>query len=423
MGGLGVKIGAIGKVTEIGMKVKTEENHQSANGANSKDTATSCARKEDSDVKPQLSSNQKKLDQSNGEQEAKTGEAVDLARISLKEAQSPAKEKVTKHAKKVKEADEVCALPAKDQDEPKVREIQVTLDTGESEPKIASMLVASAPSPPKDPPAVRPTSLPTAVSSPATKPTKISTVLPVNERMTSPLPKPNRVASPPPQYSIRVASPPPRPTRIASPNAVASNIQTNASAWAASPPPTPVHPSVDQSSNQRPLSPVPTQPSSRPMSPVCASSVTSADKTDDDCVAGSENAFIRGIRSPTREYSPAMPPLSKRLSKGPGDMPLDSGMIMVEAKPVQKAEINIAVNVASTATNPRERIIPIRVEGRGEASTAPIVPAVGRLAGSDSSKAVAKSLNSISVHTRAAPPRIASPPPPQPAKSVPIRPR
>lgn len=407
VGGLGVKIGAIGKVTEIGMKVKTEENHQSANRAAPKDTTTSSGRKEDNDVKPQLSGNEKKVERSSGEQEAKAGEAVDPA--TVKEVQSPTKEKLSKSAKKVKESDEVSTLPVKDQ-EPKVHEIQVTLDTGESEPKIASMLVASVPTPPKDPPAVRPTSLPTAVPSPAAKPTKTSTTLPTNERMTSPPPKSNRVASPPPQPALPIASPPPRPTRIASPTAVASNKQTSA----VSPPPP-----VDQSVNQRPQSPAPTQPSSRPMSPVYASSVTSTDRTDDDCIAGSENAFMRGIRSPTRDHPPAVPTLTKRFSKGPGEMPLDIGMVMVEAKPVQKAEINIAVNVASA--NPRERIIPIRVEGRGETITAPT--AVGGLAASDSSKAVPKSLNPISVQTRATPPRVASPPLTQPAKPVSIRPR
>ncbi|XP_057371289.1 uncharacterized protein LOC130692231 [Daphnia carinata] len=402
VGGLGVKIGAIGKVTEIGMKVKTEENHQSANRAAPKDTPTSSAQKEDSDAKPQPSSNEKKVEQSSGEQEVKANEPVDLA--PSKEVQSPTKEKIPKSA------DEVPPLPVKDQEplpvpnqEPKVHEIQVTLDTGESEPKIASMLVASVPTPPKDPPAVRPTSLPTAVT-PA-KPTK--TTLPTNERMTSPPPKSNRVASPPPQPAHRIASPPPRPARIASPTAVVSNKQT--SAVVVSPPP------ADQSLNQRPPSPAPTQPSSRPMSPVYASSVTSTDRTDDDCIAGSENAFIRGIRSPTRDHPPAIPALSKRFSKGPGDMPLDVGMVMVEAKPVQKAEINVAVNVASA--NPRERIIPIRVEGRGE------TPAVGGLAASDSSKVVAvKPLNPISVQARATPPRVASPPLTQPAKPVPIRP-
>ncbi|XP_045025839.1 serine/threonine-protein kinase par-1 isoform X3 [Daphnia magna] len=406
VGGLGVKIGAIGKVTEIGMKVKTEENHQSANREAPKDTTTSSGRKEDNDVKPQLSGNEKKVERSSGEQEAKAGEAVDPA--TVKEVQSPTKEKLSKSAKKVKESDEVSTLPVKDQ-EPKVHEIQVTLDTGESEPKIASMLVASVPTPPKDPPAVRPTSLPTAVPPPAAKPTKTSTTLPTNERMTSPPPKSNRVASPPPQPALPIASPPPRPTRIASPTAVASNKQTSA----VSPPPP-----VDQSVNQRPQSPAPTQPSSRPMSPVYASSVTSTDRTDDDCIAGSENAFMRGIRSPTRDHPPAVPTLTKRFSKGPGEMPLDIGMVMVEAKPVQKAEINIAVNVASA--NPRERIIPIRVEGRGETITAPT--AVGGLAASDSSKAVPKSLNPISVQTRATPPRVASPPLTQPAKPVSIRP-
>ncbi|KAI9564094.1 hypothetical protein GHT06_007832 [Daphnia sinensis] len=413
VGGLGVKIGAIGKVTEIGMKVKTEENHQSANRPAPKDTTTSSARKEDNDAKPQLSSNEKKVEQPSGEQEAKAVEAVDLA--AVKDVQSPTKEKVSKSAKKIKESDEVSTLPVKEQEplplkeEPKVHEIPVTLDTGESEPKIASMLVAPVPTPPKDPPAARPTSLPTAVPPPAAKPTKTSTTLPTNERMTSPPPKSNRVASPPPQPTLRIASPPPRPTRIASPPAVTSNKQTSAVS-----PPAPVDPSV----NQRPPSPAPTEPSSRPMSPVYAPSVTSTDRTDDDCIAGSENAFIRGIRSPTRDHPPAIPALTKRFSKGPGEMPADVGMVMVEAKPVQKAEINVAVNVASA--NPRERIIPIRVEGRGETITSPT--AVGGLAASDSTKAVPKSLNPISVQTRATPPRVASPPLAQPAKPVPIRP-
>ncbi|XP_046441053.1 nascent polypeptide-associated complex subunit alpha, muscle-specific form-like isoform X6 [Daphnia pulex] len=423
VGGLGVKIGAIGKVTEIGMKVKTEENnHQSENQTTPKDTKTSQPVQNDESLKPQGSSSEKKLpEQLNAEQEVQV--AVEKSEVAspvpVKEVQSPTKVST----KKVKESESPpSALPAQEPEEPKVREIPVMLDTGELETKVASILAAPGRSPPKDPPAPRPTSLPTPVSSSTPSPKATGQVSSsANERMTSPPPKPIRVASPPP---LRIASPPPRPVRIASPSppAVAHKI-INASARTVSPPPPLIRPSADQSPNQRPLSPS-TLPSSRPMSPVYASSMTSTDRTDDDCIAGSENAFIRGIRSPTREHPApaAIPPLNKRFSKGPGDMP-ENATVMVEAKPIQKAEINIAVNVASTSTNPRERIIPIRVEGRGE-STAAAVAAVGGLVASESSKAVPKSLNSISVQLRATPPRVASPPPPpaQPIKPVPIRP-
>lgn len=429
MGGLGVKIGAIGKVTEIGMKVKTEENnHQSENQTTPKDTKTSQPVQNDESLKPQqrstsAGSSEKKLpEQSNAEQEVQV--AVEKSEVAspvpVKEVEPPTKVLT----KKVKESESPpSALPAQEPEEPKVREIPVMLDTGELETKVASILAAPGRSPPKDPPAPRPTSLPTPVSSSTPSPKATGQVSSsATERMTSPPPKPIRVASPPP---LRIASPPPRPARIASPSppAVAHKI-INASARTVSPPPPLIRPSADQSPNQRPLSPS-TLPSSRPMSPVYASSMTSTDRTDDDCIAGSENAFIRGIRSPTREHPApaAIPPLNKRFSKGPGDMP-ENAMVMVEAKPIQKAEINIAVNVASTSTNPRERIIPIRVEGRGE-SAAAAVAAVGGLVASESSKAVPKSLNSISVQLRATPPRVASPPlpPAQPIKPVPIRPR
>ncbi|XP_046649150.1 mucin-5AC-like isoform X5 [Daphnia pulicaria] len=428
VGGLGVKIGAIGKVTEIGMKVKTEENnHQSENQTTPKDTKTSQPVQNDDSLKPQqgsssADSSEKKLpEQLNAEQEVQV--AVEKSEVAspvpVKEVQPPTKVST----KKVKESESLpSALPAQEPEEPKVREIPVMLDTGELETKVASILAAPGRSPPKDPPAPRPTSLPTPVSSSTPSPKATGQVSSsATERMTSPPPKPIRVASPPP---LRIASPPPRPVRIASPSppAVAHKI-INASTRTVSPPPPLIRPSADQSPNQRPLSPS-TLPSSRPMSPVYASSMTSTDRTDDDCIAGSENAFIRGIRSPTREHPApaAIPPLNKRFSKGPGDMP-ENAMVMVEAKPIQKAEINIAVNVASTSTNPRERIIPIRVEGRVE-STAAAVAGVGGLVASESSKAVPKSLNSISVQLRATPPRVASPPPPpaQPIKPVPIRP-
>ena len=426
VGGLGVKIGAIGKVTEIGMKVKTED--QLENQINAKDKKIGPVQKDESHVKPEgcVVSNEKKVEQSKTEQEVKVVTESEVApAVPLKKLQSSStKEKVSK----VKESEECpTTLPDKEQEESKSREIPVILDTGELETKVASILMAPE-RPPKDPPAApRPTSLPTPVSAPSPPKSTVQVSSTATERTTSPPPKQVRVASLTPQSPLRIASPPPRPVRIATPPPVATNKNVCAPARTMSPPPPLIRPLPDQSSvnHQRPLSPVSTLPLSRPMSPIYASSMTSTDRTEDDCIAGSENAFIRGIRSPTRDHPPAVPTLNKRFSKGSGDMP-ENAMVMVEAKPIQKAEINIAVNVASTSTNPRERIIPICVEGRGETTAA--VSAVGGLVPSDSNKAVksneiAKSLNSISVQLRATPPRVASPPPAQPIKPVPIRPR
>ena len=405
VGGLGVKIGAIGKVTEIGMKVKTEENHQ-----------------------PPVPQKTLKAKSSN---DSKTEKPVADPVVSIKEVKAK-KEKVSSAPLIEQTAPPVSVetAPAKEpqppavEEKPKLDEIQVILDTGDSELKVASMLVG--PSPPKDPPPtcppVRPTTLMEIVPSSA-KSTK-----PI-ERVASPPPKAIRVASPPPK-AIRVASPPPRPLRVVSP----------LPARIASPPPptTTVLPPVAPNNKQvsvavsvraisppplRPLSP-PSRPLSppaslsRPMSPVYVSAELPSDRTEDDCIAGSENAFIRGIRSPTRDHPPAITTTLKRFSKGPGELPSAAAVAdaVSEPKPIQKAEINIPVSVTSLSATPRERIIPIRVEGRELQPLQPIppVPTTVGLAGTEGTKALPKSLNSISVQLRATPPRVTSPPPIKP---------
>ena len=402
VGGLGVKIGAIGKVTEIGMKVKTEENHQ-----------------------PPVP--QKTL-KSKSSSEAKTEKPVADPVVSIKEVKAT-KEKVSSAPLIEQTAPPVPVetAPAKEppavEEKPKLDEIQVILDTGDSELKVASMLVG--PCPPKDPPPtcppVRPTTLTEIVPSSA-KSTK-----PI-ERVVSPRPKAIRVASPPPK-AIRVASPPPRPLRVVSP----------LPARIASPPPTttvlpPVAPNNKQVSvavSVRAISPPPLRPLSppsrplsppaslsRPMSPVYVSAELPSDRTEDDCIAGSENAFIRGIRSPTRDHPPAITTTLKRFSKGPGELPSAAAVAdaVSEPKPIQKAEINIPVSVTSLSATPRERIIPIRVEGRELQPLQPIppVPTTVGLAGTEGTKTLPKSLNSISVQLRATPPRVTSPPPIKP---------
>ena len=410
VGGLGVKIGAIGKVTEIGMKVKTEENHQPPV------PQKTLKAKSSSEAKTKSSS------------EAKTEKPVADPVVSIKEVKAT-KEKVSSAPLIEQTAPPVPVetAPAKEtpavEEKPKLDEIQVILDTGDSELKVASMLVG--PSPPKDPPPtcppVRPTTLTEIVPSSA-KSTK-----PI-ERVASPPPKAIRVASPPPK-AIRVASPPPRPLRVVSP----------LPARIASPPPTttvlpPVAPNNKQVSvavSVRAISPPPLRPLSppsrplsppaslsRPMSPVYVSAELPSDRTEDDCIAGSENAFIRGIRSPTRDHPPAITTTLKRFSKGPGELPSAAAVAdaVSEPKPIQKAEINIPVSVTSLSATPRERIIPIRVEGRELQPLQPIppVPTTVGLAGTEGTKTLPKSLNSISVQLRATPPRVTSPPPIKP---------
>ncbi len=238
VGGLGVKIGAVGKVTEIGMKVKTEE-------------------------------------------------------PAKKEAPTVLKKPKTSTASK---------------------EIQVMLDTGESEPKVASMLVPNddVDNRPTSPPLlVRPN--PPAPVNPVNKPVKKpSSILP-NKKPKEPIqPSPPRLTSPPPQIALmalaRALSPPPTATGIMR---------------AFSPPPAAL----------RALSPPPPA-AVRALSPPPSA-------TDGELVvAGSENAFIRSIRSPTKESSTNT------------------------SKVLQKAEISIPVSATSLTTTPRERIIPIRVESR-----------------------------------------------------------
>lgn len=316
MGGLGVKIGAIGKVTEIGMQVKTEE--------------------------------------------TPTGNATPI--------QSDKKEP-----------------KANPQQQPASREIQVVLDTGEPEPKIASMLV------PDDQAAdgqARPTSPPLLIR-PAgpTIPPKASTAKVQSPTVKAAQPRPmERVTSPPPLG--RVTSPPPTALLVL--------------ARALSPPPlsrTLSPPPVGGASAliSRALSP---PPFNRPMSPTSSKAVAAkSEEIPEDVIAGSENAFIRSIRSPTREPSqPGASQVSSSVVKRA------AGSDPVPPKPTLKSEINIPVSGTSLTPAPRERIIPIRVEGREQQDQQqqqqPATPKV-------SSPAAV-----VSIQRRGAtPPRIASPPP------------
>lgn len=377
VGGLGVKIGAIGKVTEIGMKVKTEENHRQPSPQKAAKSKSSSSARESKPKTEKVKS---------PSEETTTIEKVVAV---VKDAQSIEKKPSAVKEPVIKEPTTPTA------NQPKVKEIQVMVDTGESEPKLASMLVPVKPSPPKDPPPSSP-ALPTNIASTPTK-SPSSRTEPPNERVaTSPPPKPSRVASPPPRTII---SPTPK-ARVSSPPPPIPTKQITSRPM--SPPPTVQ--SRPTSPPNRPLSPL-----GRPLSPVYLSTAI-PDRTEDDCIAGSENAFIRGIRSPTRDHPPAVAG-SKRFSKGPAEL-LPAGLEAVgEGKPIQKSEINIAVSAASLSATPRERIIPIRVEGRELPTQSTALVTTAGLSGTDI-KTLPKSLNSISVQLRATPPRLASPPPP-----------
>lgn len=411
VGGLGVKIGAIGKVTEIGMKVKTED----SNPVPTPQTNTSP--KKPSTARPiSPSKTRSNKNEKNQQQD--------------QQSQPQSKEALTSGRSK------------KQSQQPGTREIQVVLDTGEAEPKIASMLVADekTPSRPSSPPLLvrpNPPTVPASskakIISPTTQPPKtapkpvervisppplgrvtsppptgrvtspppigrITSPLPLG-RVTSPVPF-GRVTSPPPLGRIRSPSPfgrvtsPPPPGRVTSPPM----------GRVASPPPqvlqslvralSPSRPAQSSASSSRPMSP---SPPSRPMSPV---RLVKDEEGSEDVIAGSENAFIRSIRSPTKEAGlTSSTPLAKTTVTTSTTAIKDSVAVQPEPiKMMQKTEISIPVSATSLAAAPRERIIPIRVEGRDhqeqEQQSATALPRVA-----------------VSVQMRGTPPRIVSPPP------------
>ena len=264
------------------------------------------------------------------------------------------------------------AAPSKatQQAEP-TREIQVMIDAGGAQPKMASMIVSGGSSGPTSPTTPTPTpavnkSAPERMTSPVPvqTPAAPATATPP-QRVVSPLPTkpplPTRALSPPlsaralsPPLSTRALSPP-LPTRPKSP--LAAQLISRA----LSPPPL--------ASSRRTISP---PPLARPMSPPLPLDAA-------DCVTGSENAFIRCIRSPIREVHSPPPPVTVAVAKPhSGDtmpaptarplsptspvVPVSAVAVATPAPVMQKSEINIAVSAASLSPIPRERIIPIRLE-------------------------------------------------------------
>lgn len=296
-------------------------------------------------------------------------------------AHSPEKE-VTVKAKQSPE----CPVS----DKCKVREIPVTLDTGDTEPKL--VVASGDPSPARELPAqstnLRPTSPLNQKEEVAKKPVPPSVqagnkTATLNERVSSPPPLPPAARKSPTPNVVQAISPPPSSRALSPPaRALSPPLRTF------SPPPA-----------NRTLSPPPT---GRPLSPMFLPAQIK-DRTGDDCIAGSENAFLRSIKSPTRESNT----LPRRFSRDPRDIPSPTGAMQEtlseQSKPMQKSEINIALSSSSISSTPRERIIPIKIEGREFTVQSPI----------SSGASTPKVVNSVSVQLRSTPPasRVASPPP------------
>jgi len=374
VGGLGVKIGAIGKVTEIGMQVKTEVSQGSntstvASPTKAEVVATTTntpvaeaqpiptttaavpAAVTQEQPKSPRSKNRSTVSSSNSSQDEPQQKQTKTNKVTVKDPVCPKISMIT-----------TTAAPSKatQQAEP-TREIQVMIDAGGAQPKMASMIVSGGSSGPTSPTTPTPTP---AVNKSAP------------ERMTSPVPVQTPAApatAAPPQ---RVVSPlptkPPLPTRALSPPLSARALSPPLSTRALSPP-LPTRPKSPLAAQfiSRALSP---PPLARPMSPLLPLNAA-------DCVTGSENAFIRCIRSPIREvHSPPPPPpvtvavvkphlddtmpapMARPLSPTSPVVPVSAVATTTPAPVMQKAEINIAVSAASLSSTPRERIIPIRLE-------------------------------------------------------------
>jgi hypothetical protein len=229
--------------------------------------------------------------------------------------------------------------------------------------------------------------------------------------------KPSKSPPPPQSGPLKIASPPPGKQFSPPPNRVTS------------PPPTAVKTAPPLPPKRLPSSPPP--PAKQ-----------EANRTDEaDICLGSENAFLRSIRSPTREVatkrlsrvqtdgeititlpSPGTPSSAPVAVKSPSGLvrnaqpqpsqPTEESALRLEeqkAQPVLKSELSIPVGNVSSVGNvpaaPRERIIPIQVEGRSSISSSE-----DKKSATPSAKPVLAA-QTLASAAPAAPARVTSPPP------------
>ena len=451
--GLGVKIGG-GRVTEIGMQVKTEDSSTHVKSSNESAAEVEVApadpiaplakaaspvadKKPPADNPPVLSEQKSAI---SAAPVIRSPELVNAAAAVIKASSPPkASEVKTKKPSPASKAIPAAATSVATADAAPIQqviekeEIEVVLDTGGPEPKVASMLVsgstalshrnspATSSTCSQSPSVLLPT-LPSANKSGPTAALAAEEVTPSPSQSQSLSPvktipvKPSKSPPPPQSGPPKIASPPPGKQFSPPPNRVTS------------PPPTAV----------KTAPPVPPKrlPSSPP--PPAKQEATRADEAD--ICLGSENAFLRSIRSPTREVQNATKRLSRVQTDGeititlpsPGTpspaTPSPSGLVRnaqlqqpppteesalrlekQKAQPVLKSEISIPVGNVSSVGNvpaaPRERIIPIQVEGRSS-----IPSSEDKKSATPSAKPVLAA-QTLASAAPAAPARVTSPPP------------